>query len=185
MNKKLILTTALSMLFYFLCVGLATVIDLGIFKVTNMAHTPSLAALFASWVYLGLIKKTKTFGPITALGGMMSLFFLVSGHFIGAALPNILCALAADGIAKSGQYSNNKRNLISYALFSLGNLAPILTMWLTPKAYIAQLLAEGKTQAYIDSVMIPASLPEISMHLLGIILCALLSGYLYQRLAQK
>ena len=38
----------------------------------------------------------------------------------------------------------NKFNLLSYMIFSLGNLAPIVTMWIAPKAYIAQLLAKGK-----------------------------------------
>ena len=37
-------------------------------------------------------------------------------------------------------------------VFSLGNLAPIVTMWLAPKAYSAQLLAKGKTQDYVDQV---------------------------------
>ena len=28
-------------------------------------------------------------------------------------------------------------------------------MWLAPKAYIAQLLAKGKTQDYVNQVMVP------------------------------
>lgn len=178
-QKQLLKTTALSALFYFLCVCFAVVIDLGIFRVTNMAHTPSLSALFAGGVYLRMVKKTKTFGPITALGLMMSIFFFFSGHFVWAFLPNILCALIADVIAKTGRYVNNQMNVLSYVMFSLGNLAPIVTMWIAPKAYAAQLLAEGKTQAYVDRVMIPATVTEIGSHILGIVVCAVVSGMVY------
>lgn len=178
-QKQILKTTAISALLYFLCVGVAVAIDLGILKVTNMAHTPSLSALFAGGIYLRLIRKTKVFGPITALGLLMSLFFFFSGHFIWAFLPNIVCAMIADMVAQSGKYENDKLNVLSYAIFSLGNLAPIVTMWIAPKAYAAQLLARGKTQAYVDKVMIPATATEIGYHILGILACALISGVVF------
>ncbi|MGT2753846.1 MptD family putative ECF transporter S component [Streptococcus ovis] len=178
-QKQLLKTTALSALFYFLCVCFAVVIDLGIFRVTNMAHTPSLSALFAGGMYLRMVKKTKIFGPITALGFMMSSFFFLSGHFVWAFLPNIICAVIAEFVARSKQYENNQVNVLSYVIFSLGNLAPIATMWIAPKAYAAQLLAEGKTQAYVDSVMIPATVAEVGSHMLGIVVCAVVSGMVY------
>ena len=59
--------------------SLAVAIDLIFFKVKNMYHTPALAAIFAGWVYLGLIRKTKQFGAITCLGIFISLFFFASG----------------------------------------------------------------------------------------------------------
>ena len=85
----------------------------------------------------------------------MSVFFFASGHFVLTFLPNLLAGLIADFIAKQGNYENDKFNLLSYMIFSLGNLAPIVTMWIAPKAYIAQLLAKGKTQDYVDQVMVP------------------------------
>ena len=72
-----------------------------------------------------------------------------SGHFVLTFLPSLLAGLGADLLAKKGNYENyenDKVNLLSYMVFSLGNLAPIVTMWLAPKAYSAQLLAKGKTQ---------------------------------------
>ncbi|MGT2912022.1 MptD family putative ECF transporter S component [Streptococcus cameli] len=185
MKKSIIKATALSALVYFLCVGLAVAIDLGLFKVANMAHTPAMAALFAGGVYLSLVRKTRQFGPILVLGLMMSAFFFFSGHFVWSFVPNLLCALVAEGIAKSGDYQDRKRNILSYAIFSLGNLAPIVTMWIAPKAYAAQLLAEGKDQAYVDKVMIPASFGTVSAHLLGVVVCAVVGALIYEWVLTK
>ncbi|MDU8069674.1 MAG: hypothetical protein E7J21_10085, partial [Streptococcus salivarius] len=71
-QKTFIKQTSLATLLYFICLALAVAIDLIFFKVKNMYHTPSLAAIFAGWVYLGLIRKTKQFGAITCLGIFMS-----------------------------------------------------------------------------------------------------------------
>ena len=121
-QKIFIKQTCRALLLYFICLTIAVAIDLIFFKVKNMYHTPALVAIFSGWVYLGLI---QTF------------------------LPSLLAGLGADLLAKKGNYENyenDKVNLLSYMVFSLGNLAPIVTMWLAPKAYSAQLLAKGKTQ---------------------------------------
>ena len=60
-QKTFIKQTSLAILLYFICLALAVAIDLIFFKVKNMYHTPALAAIFAGWVYLGLIRKTKQF----------------------------------------------------------------------------------------------------------------------------
>ena len=67
-QKTFIKQTSIAILLYFICLALAVAIDLIFFKVKNMYHTPALAAIFAGWVYLGLIRKTKQFGAITCLG---------------------------------------------------------------------------------------------------------------------
>lgn len=177
-QKKLIKETILAMLLYFICLAIAVAIDLIFFKVKNMYHTPAMVAIFAGWVYLGLIRKTKQFGAITCLGIFMSVFFFASGHFVLTFLPNLLAGLIADFIAKQGNYENDKFNLLSYMIFSLGNLAPIVTMWLAPKAYIAQLLAKGKTQAYVDQVMVPFTTSHVLIIIGGTLMAALIGGYI-------
>ena len=150
-QKIFIKQTCRALLLYFICLTIAVAIDLIFFKVKNMYHTPALVAIFSGWVYLGLIQKTKQFGAVTCLGLFMSIFFFTSGHFVLTFLPSLLAGLGADLLAKKGNYENDKVNLLS----SLGNLGPIVTMWLAPKAYSAQLLAKGKAQDYVDQVMVP------------------------------
>ncbi len=177
-QKRLIKETILAMLLYFICLAIAVAIDLIFFKVKNMYHTPAMVAIFAGWVYLGLIRKTKQFGAITCLGIFMSVFFFASGHFVLTFLPNLLAGLIADFIAKQGNYENDKFNLLSYMIFSLGNLAPIVTMWIAPKAYIAQLLAKGKTQDYVDQVMVPFTTSHVLILIGGTLMAALIGGYI-------
>ena len=184
-QKRLIKETILAMLLYFICLAIAVAIDLIFFKVKNMYHTPAMVAIFAGWVYLGLIRKTKQFGAITCLGIFMSVFFFASGHFVLTFLPNLLAGLIADFIAKQGNYENDKFNLLSYMIFSLGNLAPIITMWLAPKAYIAQLLAKGKTQDYVNQVMVPFTASHVLILIGGTLMAALIGGYIAQNWLKK
>ena len=184
-QKTFIKQTSLAILLYFICLAFAVAIDLIFFKVKNMYHTPALAAIFAGWVYWGLIRKTKQFGAITCLGIFMSLFFFASGHFVLAFLPSFLAGLVADFLAKKGNYENNKLNLLSYMIFSLGNLAPIITMWLAPKAYIAQLLAKGKTQDYVNQVMVPFTGSHVLILIGGTLMAALIGGYIAQNWLKK
>lgn len=177
-QKIFIKQTCRAFLLYFICLIIAVAIDLIFFKVKNMYHTPALAAIFAGWVYLGLIRKTKQFGANTCLGIFMSLFFFASGHFVLAFLPSLLAGLGADLLAKKSNYENDKVNLLSYMVFSLGNLAPIVTMWLAPKAYSAQLLARGKTQDYVDQVMVPFTANHALILIGGTLIAALIGGYI-------
>ena len=63
-QKTFIKQTSLAILLYFICLALAVAIDLIFFKVKNMYHTPALAAIFAGWVYLGLIRNNLEQLPV-------------------------------------------------------------------------------------------------------------------------
>ncbi len=57
-------------------------------------------------------------------------------------------------VAKSGHYKQKWTNLLSYIIFSFGNLGPIILMWFMRDAYEANLLAHGKSAEYIARVML-------------------------------
>lgn len=67
-QKTFIKQTSLAILLYFICLALAVAIDLIFFKVKNMYQYACFSGYLCSWVYLGLIRKTKQFGAITCLG---------------------------------------------------------------------------------------------------------------------
>ena len=98
-----------------------------------------------------LLAKVPRFGAITSIGLVISLFFLGSKHGAGAFLPGIICGLAADGIAHLGHYKDQVKKPSFLPSFAFGTTGPILLMWLTPQAYIATLIARGKSQDYIGS----------------------------------
>ena len=51
-------------------------------------------------------------------------------------------------------------------------------MWLAPKAYIAQLLAKGKTQDYVNQVMVPFTASHVLILIGGTLMAALIGGYI-------
>ena len=132
-----------------------------------------------------LLVKVPRFGAITTLGFFMALFFLASKHGAGAFLPAITCGLAADTIARLGNYKDRIKNTLSFLVFAFSTSGPIFLMWIRPKAYEATLLARGKSQEYIDRIMVAPELDKIFLFVASILLAALIGALLGQFLSQK
>ncbi|MGT2739713.1 MptD family putative ECF transporter S component [Streptococcus pantholopis] len=162
-------------LLYFLCVGAGTAISILLFRSPNMFYAPAMTALLAGWVYFHLLEQLPKFGPITLIGFFISLFFLLSRHYILAAFPNLLFAFLADLLARSKMYQSQPLNLLSYLIFSLGNTAPLLAMWVSRQGYIAYLLNKGKDMAYVNRVMLDFTISN-GAALLGSVIIAGLAG---------
>lgn len=113
---------------------------------------PAVTALFSGVIYLLLLNKVPKFGAITIMGSVVGLFFLISGHFPLAFMPNILCALLADTIQYKSKWQENIKTTVSYTVFSFGLMGPILPLWFMKNAYIDSLVARGKDQSYIAGV---------------------------------
>jgi len=124
-------------------------------------------------------------GAITSIGLVISIFFLASKHGAGAFLPGIICGLAADTIAHLGLYKDKVKNLLSFLVFAFGTTGPILLMWLTPQAYIATLVARGKSQDYIDRIMVAPNLGTVLLFIASIVIGALVGALIGQALSKK
>ena len=132
-----------------------------------------------------LLVKVPRFGAITTLGLFMALFFLASKHGAGAFLPGLACGLAADAIARLGNYKDQIKNTLSFLVFAFSTSGPILLMWINPASYEATLLARGKSQEYIDRIMVAPELDKIFLFVASILLAALFGALLGQFLSQK
>ncbi len=83
---------------------------------------PVFTSYLAGWVHLGFIRKFQRLGAIVwaslcpSSASWAPLFYLFLA-FYGL----------VDFLAKKGNYENNELNLLSYMIFFLGNLAPIIT----------------------------------------------------------
>ena len=183
--KKIILTTLLAAVLYFLCVGIGILLGHLVDQTGNMFYAPAFSALVGGSVYMLLLTKVPRFGAITTLGLFMALFFLASKHGAGAFLPGLACGLAADAIARLGNYKDRIKNTLSFLVFAFSTSGPIFLMWIRPKAYMATLLARGKSQEYIDRIMVPPELDKIFLFVASILLCALIGALLGQFLSQK
>ena len=72
-----------------------------------------------------------------------------------------------------------------FAFFAFGTTGPILLMWLTPQAYIATLVARGKSQDYIDRVMVAPNSGTILLFVASVLIGALLGALIGQVLIKK
>ena len=183
--KKNILTTLLAAVLYFLCVGIGVFLGHLVDQTGNMFYAPAFSALVGGSVYMLLLTKVPRFGAITTLGLFMALFFLASKHGAGAFLPGLACGLAADAIARLGNYRDRIKNTLSFLVFAFSTSGPILLMWIRPKTYVATLLARGKSQEYIDRIMVAPELDKILLFVSSILLGALIGAVVGQFLSQK
>ena len=183
--KKNILTTLLAVVLYFLCVGIGVLLGHLVDSTGNMFYAPAFSALVGGSVYMFLLVKVPRFGAITTLGLFMALFFLASKHGAGAFLPGLACGLVADTIARLGRYQDKIKNLLSFLVFAFSTSGPILLMWISPKAYEANLLARGKSQEYIDRIMVAPEPDKILLFVASILLGAVMGAVIGQFLSQK
>ena len=183
--KKNILTTLLAAVLYFLCVGIGVFLGHLVDSTGNMFYAPAFSALVGGSVYMLLLVKVPRFGAITTLGLFMALFFLASKHGAGAFLPAVACGLAADAIARLDHYQDKIKNLLSFLVFAFSTSGPILLMWSNPESYEATLLARGKSQEYIDRIMVAPGLDKILLFVVSILLGALMGALIGQFLSQK
>lgn len=170
---------------YFLVVVIAMLILRFTVPTFNSVLIPSLTALFAGIVYLLLINRIPRFGAITIMGTVMGLFFLVSGHFPLAFLPNIICALAADWIQYKTKLPARLKTVISYTVFSFGLMGPVLPLWFMKNAYVDSLVARGKDAVYIDKVFAPITTGTFYFCILAVILCSIVGFFIGERVYIK
>ena len=170
---------------YFVFVGLGTFVGVVLISSGNMKLAPVFTALFAGTVYMVLVAKVQKFGAISLVGVMMACFFFFSGHFVISFIPSLVFGVLADVIARKGQYRHKTWNLVSYVVFSFGNLGPILLMWVAKDAYIQRLLEKGKDTTYIENVMIPFDFENVAFLGISVAIGAILGGLFGQYLLSK
>ncbi len=185
MKIKDIITTGIYTALYFVFLCLGTLISVFVAYTPNMKYAPAFIALLAGTIYMLLIAKTKKFGCLTLMSAVVSVFFFMSGHFALSFVPNLLCGVLADVIAKVGKYENKLYNLISYIVFSFGNLSPIIMMWVIRDAYIDHLVELGKDTSYINDVMVNFDFANVSWLALTIIIGAVIGGLFGQYMLKK
>lgn len=183
--KKSILTTLLFAVLYFLCMGIGVLLGNLFDQTGNMFYAPAFTALVGGSVYMILVAKVPHFGAITTIGLVIALFFLGTKHGAGSFLPGIICGLLADGVAHLGKYKDKTKNFLSFIIFAFSTTGPILLMWIAPKAYMATLLTRGKSQEYIDRIMVAPNPGTVLLFIANIVIGALVGALIGQALSKK
>ncbi len=96
--------------------------------------------------------KVEKFGMITIMSVLLAIIMFVTGMgWLGAPMI-ILIGLAADLIARSGNYKSGKKTLLSYGVFSIwicANYIPVIT---TAESYRQNLLDAGYSAEYCSNL---------------------------------
>lgn len=182
--KDIMVTGAFSAL-YFLCVGMGTLIGVFFDQSGNMMYAPAFAALLAGPVYMLLMAKVGKFGAVSLVGAVMAVFFFLSGYMTASFLPSLFFGLLGDGVARLGSYKSKVCNLVSYVLFSFGNLGPIFLMWFMRDAYEAALVARGKSADYIARVLLDFNVGNVLWLSTTIVVAAVISGLFGQYMLKR
>lgn len=96
--------------------------------------------------------KIDKFGMLTAMSVLLAIIMFVTGMgWLGAPLI-ILSGVAADLIAKSGNYKSFKKTALSYGVFSLWICANYFPVIVTADSYREDLLAGGYSAEYCDNL---------------------------------
>lgn len=182
--KDIMVTGAFAAL-YFLCVGLGTLVAALFDRSGNMMYAPAFAAILGGPVYMLLVAKVGKFGSISLVSAVMACFFFMSGYMTAAFVPSLFFGILGDLIAKQGQYKQKWLNTMSFVVFSFGNLGPIILMWLMRDAYVANLMARGKSAEYIARVMVDFTVGNVLGLSATIVVGALIGAFLGQGMVAK
>ena len=183
--KKSILTTLLFAVLYFLCMGLCPLGNL--FDQTgNMFYAPAFTALVGGSVYMILVAKFRALEPLPLSALSLLSFFLGTKHGAGAFLPGIICGLLADGVAHLGKIQGSKQRTSFLSLFSpLAQLVQSCLCGLRPKPIWQTLLARGKSQEYIDRIMVAPNPGTVLLFIASIVIGSLVGALIGQALSKK
>ncbi|EOT45567.1 MULTISPECIES: MptD family putative ECF transporter S component [Enterococcus] len=192
MNKLKVqdlIATGIYTAIYFLMMSVCLLVLRFVIPGFHNLFIPGVSAMFTGIVYLLLIKRVPKFGAITIMGSVVGIFFLFTGHFPLAAVPNILFAFLADVIQNKTKLPEKMRTLVSYVVFSFGLMGPILPLWFMKNAYQASLIARGKDQAYLDKVFEHVTMnvfyASLALVVVGAIFGFYLGSYLFHKHFKK
>lgn len=175
---------------YFVCMAVANFITVFLIGLALPGFSaillPGMVGLFSGPVYMLMSKKVPRFGALTIMGGLMGLFFLISGHFALAFFPYLLCGLLADLLQTViGKGRSRPLSYLGYVIFTFGSTGPALPLWFMKNAYVASLVRKGKDQAYIDGVFAQITTGTlflcIAITLVGALLGALIGDMMVNR----
>ena len=91
----------------------------------------------------------------------------------------------ADLLAGSGNFRNKGRNLLSYMIFVLSPVFSYGMLWFDRDAYVQYLVEKGTEQTYMDTMVSTAQNWMLPAMIIGVLICAAISGLVGQKLLKK
>ena len=118
------------------------------------------AFMFVGWivglllngpVVLLMLVRSRMFGTLTIMGGVVAFLMVVTGHAWMTVPAALILGLLGDLIARGGGYVSAPRNIAAYTLFSLWMIGALAPIFFAPDPYFAH-VAASMGQDYADAM---------------------------------
>ena len=156
----------------------------GMSPVTNPLYA-IIAAIPVGIVYMLMLAKVPKHGPIIVTGILVGGVLFVLGMYWSMCLAYCILGVVADLLAGSGNFRNKGRNLLSYMIFVLSPVFPYGMLWFDRDAYVQYLVEKGTEQTYMDTMVSTAQNWMLPAMIIGVLICAAISGLVGQKLLKK
>ncbi|MBE5916473.1 MAG: Trep_Strep domain-containing protein [Pseudobutyrivibrio ruminis] len=129
--------------------------------------------------------KVEKFGMITIMSVLFAIIMFIFGMgFLGAPFI-VLAGVIADLVAKKGGYKNFKYISVSYGIYCLWICANYFPLIVTAEAYRQNLLDEGYSVEYCDSLFRAVNGKTIIVLMLISFICGYIGAYLGRAVVKK
>ena len=129
--------------------------------------------------------KIEKFGMISIMSVLIAIIMFVTGMgYLGAPLI-ILAGVAADLIAKSGEYKSFKKTVLSYAVFCLWICANYFPVIVTAESYRQRLLDGGFSAEYAESLFSVINTKTIAVLLIICFVFGLIGAFIGKAVVKK
>ncbi len=129
--------------------------------------------------------KIEKFGMLTTMSILLAIIMFVTGMgWLGAPLI-LLAGLAADFIAKSGDYKSAKKTVLSNGVFSLWICANYFPIIVSAESYRNDLLEGGYSAEYCDNLFLAINSKTIIVLLIMCFVFGCIGAVLGQKIVKK
>ena len=178
-----LITTGILAALYMVCAMIGESI-FGFFPVLTFL-CPLSIALLCGPVYMLILAKVPKHGPIIVTGILVGGVLFVLGMYWSMCLAYCILGVVADLLAGSGNFRNKGRNLLSYMIFVLSPVFSYGMLWFDRDAYVQYLVEKGTEQTYMDTMVSTAQNWMLPAMIIGVLICAAISGLVGQKLLKK
>ncbi len=129
--------------------------------------------------------KVEKFGMITIMSVLIAIIMFVTGMgYLGAPLI-VIAGVAADLIAKSGNYKDFKKTVLSHGVFSLWICANYFPVIITAEDYRKNLIDGGFSTEYCDSLFRAINVKTIAVLLIVCFIFGIIGAFLGKAVVKK
>ncbi len=134
--------------------------------------------------FMLFLTKVKKFGMITIFATIIGLLMMLGGMGFYAIFTSLIFGLAADFIAKSGNYGSKSKTFIATAVYSCWVWGNYLPIFIGREAYVAQ-YAEKGMEEYANTMMSITPMWLCPLMLVAAFVAGLIGAFIGKALLKK